>query len=143
MPNAGLVFVILRHLGCQGDSQRRDLIVQGENSLCSIDQREGCSLCPGSYCSAVCPEALTQFLILVAFGTRDKLLEQFFDGFVEGFGKTIGWRVICCRGYALYPEFSAKSLERVTDELWSIIVHNSSGDAKAVDHMVLDELNNI
>src|SRR3954471_9026292 len=117
------MFVILSHLSCQGDPERRDLDLQREDSLCSINQRKGRCLCWGSHCSAVCLEALTEFLVPVAFGTRDELLEQFTDGFVESSGKTIGWRVICCRRYALYPEFSAKPLERVTNELWSIVVH--------------------
>src|SRR5436189_1231001 len=98
---------------------------KGGQSLLHRLKKRAC-LCRSSYCSALCPEALTEFLVPVAFGTRDILLEQFFDGFVKVFGKTIGWRVICCRGYALYPEFGAEPLERVTDELWSIVMHNSS-----------------
>ena len=137
------MFIIFHHLSCHGDPEGRDLNFQRKNSLCSINQRKRLCLCRGSYCSAVRPKTLSELLVPIAFGTGDEFLEQFPDGFVEGFGETIGWRVIRCRGYALYPEFGAKPLERETDELWSIVVHNSSGDAKAVDHMVLDELNNV
>src|SRR3954463_14576552 len=134
------MFVILCHLRCQGDPKRQDLNFQKEDSLCSIDQRERSSLCRSSYRSTVRPKALPELFVPIAFGTRDELLEQFPDSSVEGFSEAIGWRVICCGGYAFFPEFSAKPLEGVADELRPIIMHDPSGDTKAVDHVVFDKL---
>src|SRR5438270_169643 len=110
---------------------------------CSIDQRERSSLCRSSYRSTVRPKALPELFVPIVFGTRDELLEQFPDSFVEGFSEAIGWRVTCCGGYALYSEFSAKLLKRVADELRPIIMHNPSGDTKVVDHVVFDKLDSI
>src|SRR3954466_16185740 len=137
------MFVILCHLRCQGDPKRCDLDFQRGDSLRSTDQRERSSLCRSSYRSTVRPKALPELFVPIAFGTRDELLKQFPDSFVEGFSKAISWRIVCRGGYALYSEFSAKLLERVADELRPIIMHNPPGDTKTVDHVVFDKLDDI
>src|SRR4051812_32400424 len=137
------MFIVFSHLSCQDDSKRWDLDLQEKDSFCSTNQRKGCCVCRSSHCGVVCPETLVELFVPVTFGTRDELLEQFSDGLNEGLSRTISWWIICRRGYALYPKFSAELLEGMTDELPSIVVHDSPRNVEAIENMVLDELDNV